>query len=145
MTTIRIRLQPGAHAPTRATTGAAAFDLHALAAGTLPAGGRAVVDTGVHLELPHDGYALVCPRSGLAAKHGVTVLNTPGVIDPDYRGPIGIILHNTSRDRFEWETGDRLAQLLIPTHPNTTLTPTDQLTTTTRGHNGFGSTGKTAA
>ena len=90
-----------------------------------------------------EGYeAQVRPRSGLAAKHGITVLNAPGTIDADYRGEIGVILVNLSNDEFTIEPGERIAQLVIAQYTQVKWSPVDQLDETERGKGGFGSTGK---
>lgn len=103
---------------------------------------RAIVGTGLYMELP-DGYeAQVRPRSGLAAKHGVTVLNAPGTIDADYRGEIGVILVNLSNEDFEVANGDRIAQLVIARHERATWVNAENLNETERGKGGFGSTGR---
>lgn len=102
---------------------------------------RAIVKTGLFIELPVGYEAQVRPRSGLAAKHGITVLNSPGTIDADYRGEIGVILVNLSNTDFEIKNGDRIAQMVIAKHERVRFTVVDELTGTTRGAGGFGSTG----
>ncbi len=102
---------------------------------------RVVVKTGLFIELPIGYEAQVRPRSGLAAKHGITVLNSPGTIDADYRGEIGVILVNLSNTDFEIKNGDRIAQMVIAKHERVRFTEVDELTGTTRGTGGFGSTG----
>lgn len=102
---------------------------------------RVVVKTGLFIELPVGYEAQVRPRSGLAAKHGITVLNSPGTIDADYRGEIGVILVNLSNIDFEIKNGDRIAQMVIAKHERVRFTAVDELTGTTRGTGGFGSTG----
>jgi dUTP pyrophosphatase len=104
---------------------------------------RAIVPTGLFIELPVGYEAQVRPRSGLAAKNGITVLNAPGTIDADYRGEIGVILVNLSSDPFVINNGDRIAQLVIASHQRATWIPVETLTETQRGSGGFGSTGKT--
>ena len=103
---------------------------------------RAVVGTGLHIELPEGHEAQVRPRSGLAAKHGVTVLNTPGTIDADYRGEIKVILVNLSNESYTIKHGDRIAQMIIAKHERASLSPTQSLNVTKRGEGGFGHTGK---
>lgn len=155
--------------PTRAKPGDAAFDLHAdippwfdeeeeqwvnSPTLTLEPGGTCLVKTGIAIELPDDCAGLVLPRSGLAIKHGITVLNAPGLIDSGYRGEVGVILHNTTpRDRdsfgnfkyapFVVNPGDRIAQLLIVrvTQPSLVHASMEQLSESERGALGFGSTG----
>lgn len=104
---------------------------------------HAIVPTGLFIELPVGYEAQVRPRSGLAAKNGITVLNAPGTIDADYRGEIGVILVNLSSDPFVINNGDRIAQLVIASHQRATWIPVETLTETQRGSGGFGSTGKT--
>ena len=103
---------------------------------------RAIIKTGLFIELPVGFEAQVRPRSGLAAKHGLTVLNSPGTVDADYRGEIGVILANLSNADFKIENGERIAQLVIAKHERATWLEVDQLNETTRGEGGFGSTGK---
>lgn len=103
-------------------------------------GGRALIPTGLHLGLPVGYEAMVRPRSGLALKHGVTVLNTPGCIDFDYTGDVGIILINHGFEPFRIQQGDRIAQLIISKVEIITWEPTDTLEETQRGSGGFGST-----
>jgi len=102
---------------------------------------RAIVKTGLFIELPIGFEAQVRPRSGLAAKKGVTVLNTPGTIDADYRGEIGVILVNLSNEDFIIENGERIAQLIIAKHERAQWIEVNELTGTSRGEGGFGSTG----
>jgi len=103
---------------------------------------RAIIKTGLFIELPVGFEAQVRPRSGLAAKHGLTVLNSPGTVDADYRGEIGVILVNLSNSDFKIENGERIAQLVIAKHERATWLEVNQLNETTRGEGGFGSTGK---
>lgn len=102
---------------------------------------RAVVKTGLYIELPPGYEAQVRPRSGLAAKKGITVLNAPGTIDADYRGEIGVILVNLSGETFTVKNGDRIAQLVIARHERVEWEAVETLTETQRGKGGFGSTG----
>lgn len=102
---------------------------------------RAIVKTGLFLELPIGTEAQVRPRSGLAAKKGITVLNSPGTIDADYRGEVGVILVNLSQEAFTVENGERIAQLVIAKHERVVFEEVDVLTDTSRGEGGFGSTG----
>jgi dUTP pyrophosphatase len=108
---------------------------------TIAAGARAMVPTGLCIALPPEAEAQVRPRSGLAAKHGVTVLNTPGTIDADYRGEIQIILVNLGPESFVIERGMRIAQLVVAPILRALLRPVEILDTTQRGSGGFGSTG----
>jgi dUTP pyrophosphatase len=103
---------------------------------------RTLVKTGLFIELPIGYEAQVRPRSGLAYKNGVTVLNTPGTIDADYRGEIGVILVNLSNENFTIENGERVAQLVIAKHEQAEWKLVEELSETERGAGGFGSTGK---
>lgn len=102
---------------------------------------RIIVKTGLFIELPIGYEAQVRPRSGLAAKKGITVLNSPGTVDADYRGEIGVILVNLSNDDFIVENGERVAQLVIAKHERAEWLEVTELTETSRGEGGFGSTG----
>lgn len=139
---LRIRLDPGASAPSRAHSDDAGLDLTAAEDVTLAPGARALVDTGLAVALPPGTVGLVCPRSGLAAKHGVTVLNGPGVVDAGYRGTIRVTLLNTDpAESVALRRGDRIAQLVVV--PVLTPAPVvvDALDDTERAGSGFGSTG----
>ncbi len=103
--------------------------------------GRAIIKTGLFIELPIGYEAQVRPRSGLAAKKGITVLNSPGTIDADYRGEIGVILVNLSNEAVTIDNGERVAQLVIAKHERAEWLEAEALTETTRGAGGFGSTG----
>lgn len=136
------RLRPGAHLPERAYASDAAFDLHAAVELVLAPQERAVVPTGIALGLPPGAAALTLPRSGLAARHGITIVNAPGLIDPGYRGEIQIVLLNTdSRAEFVVHVGDRIAQLLLIDLLDATMVEVDELDDTPRGARGFGSSG----
>ncbi|MEX0997247.1 MAG: dUTP diphosphatase [Flavobacteriaceae bacterium] len=102
---------------------------------------RAIIKTGLFIELPVGTEAQVRPRSGLAAKKGITVLNAPGTIDADYRGEIGVILVNLSNEAFTIENGERIAQLIIAKHERAEWMEVEALSETSRGEGGFGSTG----
>ena len=102
---------------------------------------RTIVGTGLFLELPIGTEAQVRPRSGLAAKKGITVLNAPGTVDADYRGEIGVILVNLSNEDFIINNGERIAQLVITKHERAEWEMTEELSSTDRGEGGFGSTG----
>ena len=108
---------------------------------TLQPLGRAIIKTGLIIELPVGFEAQVRPRSGLAAKKGITVLNSPGTIDADYRGEIGVILVNLSNELFTIENGERIAQLIIAKHERAVWESVQELSETSRGEGGFGSTG----
>jgi len=103
---------------------------------------RTLIPTGLFMELPIGFEAQVRPRSGLAAKHGITVLNTPGTIDADYRGEIKVILINLSNSGFTISDGDRIAQMIVSSHVQAQLEEVDVLSETERGAGGFGHTGK---
>lgn len=103
---------------------------------------KAIVPTGLFMEIPIGYEAQVRPRSGLAFKHGITVLNSPGTIDADYRGEIKVILVNLSKEKFVIEDGERIAQMVIAAHEQAEWNQVDELNDTSRGAGGFGSTGK---
>ena len=107
----------------------------------LAPGERALIPTGLYLELPEGTEAQVRPRSGLAFKHGVTVLNNPGTIDADYRGEVGVLLINHGRESFEVQDGERVAQLIVARYLRVTFTESADLRATERGAGGFGHTG----
>ena len=109
---------------------------------TLAPLGRAIVKTGLYIELPVGVEAQVRPRSGLAAKKGITVLNSPGTIDADYRGEIGVILVNLSNEPYTIENGERIAQMVIARHERAEWSVVEKLSETGRGAGGFGSTGR---
>jgi len=103
---------------------------------------RKLIPTGLYLEIPHGYEVQVRPRSGLAYKNGITVLNAPGTIDADYRGEVGVLLVNLSNEPFTIASGDRIAQLVVAKVEQIEWKPTSQLSETERGEGGFGSTGK---
>lgn len=138
------RLDPDLPLPAYAHDDDAGIDLIARCEITLePGGGRALVPTGIAVAIP-PGYAgFVQPRSGLALKHGVTCLNTPGLVDSGYRGELKVLLVNTDPDRaFTVERGQRIAQLVVQAVEHVRLVETDELESSTRGASGFGSTGR---
>jgi len=133
-------LRPAARLPRRAYEHDAAFDLCAAVDVTLPPQRRESVPTGIALGLPPDVAGLTLPRSGLASRHGITVVNAPGLIDPGYRGEIEVILLNTDLERpFAVAAGDRIAQLLFLTLSDLRLVVAERLDDTERGVRGFGS------
>lgn len=134
------RLHDGAVVPARAYAGDAGLDLAACEGTTLGPGARATVGTGLAVAIP-EGYAgFVQPRSGLAARHGITVVNSPGLIDSGYRGELRVVLLNTdARESFTVEPGMRIAQLVVLALPEVELVEVDELPTTERGVRGFGS------
>jgi dUTP pyrophosphatase len=129
--------------PAYETIASAGMDLHAhiSASVILKPLERTIVKTGLFIELPVGFEAQVRPRSGLAAKHGLTVLNSPGTVDADYRGEIGVILVNLSSVDFKIEDGERIAQLVIAKHERAQWVEVQELNETSRGEGGFGSTG----
>lgn len=141
--TIKIINKSSHDLPNYATEASAGMDLRAELAEpiTLKPLERAIVKTGLFIELPVGYEAQVRPRSGLAAKKGITVLNAPGTIDADYRGEIGVILVNLSNEGFTIENGERVAQLVIAKHEHINWEEVEVLTDSVRGAGGFGSTG----
>lgn len=141
--TINIINTSGHALPGYETIASAGMDLRAVLETpvTLKPLGRAIIKTGLFIELPIGYEAQVRPRSGLAAKNGVTVLNAPGTIDADYRGEIGVILVNLSSEDFVVENGERIAQLVIARHERAEWSLVTALSETSRGEGGFGSTG----
>lgn len=109
---------------------------------TLKPGERKLIATGLQIELPAGYEAQVRPRSGLALKHGISVLNSPGTIDADYRGDIGVILINHGNENYTIAPGDRIAQMVIAQYTQVNFTETDKLSESDRGEGGFGSSGK---
>ena len=145
---VKIALTPMEHAvglqlPTYATEQSAGMDLTAALeeAIEIGPGERMLIPTGLTIELPEGYEAQVRPRSGLALKHGVTVLNSPGTVDADYRGEIGVILANLGQQEFTVERGMRIAQMVIAKHATVEWEIADELSETERGSGGFGSTG----
>lgn len=130
--------------PQYATIASAGLDLRANIDESITIGSleKAVVPTGLFMEIPVGYEAQVRPRSGLAFKHGITVLNSPGTIDADYRGEIKVILVNLSKDEFVIESGERIAQMVIAAHEQAEWVEVTELNETDRGAGGFGSTGK---
>ena len=130
--------------PEYTTSASAGLDLRAnlLESVVLKPGEWKLIPTGLHMELPIGYEAQVRPRSGLAYKHGITVLNSPGTIDADYRGEIGVILANVSADAYTIEDGERICQMVIAKHETVEWTVVDTLSDTERGAGGFGHTGK---
>ena len=127
--------------PSKAHDGDAAYDLCSRTTTSIAARQSQLVPTGLFLELPEGYEAQVRPRSGLALKHGITVLNAPGTVDSGYRGEVGVILFNSSENAFEIARGDRIAQMVIQSLPEVTLVNADNLAASGRSDGGFGSTG----
>ena len=135
-------LVPGAVLPARATEGDAGLDLHAVEPALIGPGERAAVGTGIAVEIPSGHAGLVLPRSGLALRHGIALVNAPGLIDSGYRGEIRILLLNTDAEHpFELEPGQRIAQLLVVPFAGLEAVEAVELSDTHRGAGGFGSTG----
>lgn len=139
-----VRLDPDLELPAYARPGDAGVDLRASEDVVLaPGGGRALVPTGIALAIPRGFAGFVQPRSGLALKHGVTCLNTPGLIDSDYRGEIKVLLVNTDpSEPFNLRRGERIAQLVIQAVEHVLFSEVDDLDATERGEGGFGHTGR---
>lgn len=135
------RLRADAVLPNYAHPGDAGLDLYACEEKELQPGERALIPTGIAIELPPFTEAQVRPRSGLALKHGVTVLNTPGTIDEGYRGEVGIILINLGNKPFKVEKGSKIAQLVVKPVLRVEVQEVQHLSETIRGEGGFGSTG----
>jgi dUTP pyrophosphatase len=140
---LKVRLLvPGAQLPTRAHEGDAGLDLRAAEPATIGAGERAAVGTGIAVEIPSGHAGLVLPRSGLALRHGIALVNAPGLIDAGYRGEIRVLLLNTDREQaFELEPGDRIAQLLLVPFAAAEPIEVPELADSERGAGGFGSSG----
>ena len=141
--TIKIHMDNGCEDlfPRKAHEDDAAFDLRSRVDAVIPSGKITLVPTGVFMELPVGYEAQVRPRSGLALKHGITVLNTPGTIDAGYRGEVGVILINAGPADFTIARGDRIAQMVVQKLADVELVAAEQLSDTSRGAGGFGSTG----
>lgn len=149
--TVTVRLTRLPHAeglppPAYETDGSAGMDLRAAVAEEAPVvlapGGRALIPTGLKIALPPGYEAQVRPRSGLALKFGLTCLNSPGTIDSDYRGEVGVILANLGSETFTVRRGERIAQLVVAAHARAELIEVEALDDTARGAGGFGSTGR---
>ena len=137
------RLSAAARPPAQANEGDAGYDLHAAEAVTIDPGERASVGTGIAVAIPEGQAGLVVPRSGLAARHGISVVNAPGLIDSGYRGELRVLLLNTDRaEPFAVELGDRIAQLVLVAVESASVEEVEQLDETVRGAGGFGSTGR---
>ena len=149
MTTVRVERLPHAEGlplPAYETPGSAGMDLRAAVADeapvTLAPGARALIPTGLRIALEPGFEAQVRPRSGLALKHGITCLNSPGTIDSDYRGEVGVILINHGQEPFVIRRGERIAQMVIAQHEQARMFEVEALDETARGAGGFGSTGR---
>jgi dUTP pyrophosphatase len=137
------RLDPQATLPARAHPGDAGLDLYALGDGRLDPGRRAMVPTGIAVQIPDGQAGLVVPRSGLAARHGVALVNTPGLIDAGYRGELRVLLLNTDlTETFTWAAGDRIAQLVLVAVGVVDVLEVAALDDSERAEGGFGSSGR---
>jgi dUTP pyrophosphatase len=141
---LRVRLlRQGARLPSRAHDGDAGLDLHAIERARIGPGERASVGTGIALEIPAGHAGLVLPRSGLAARNGIALVNSPGLIDSGFRGEVRILLLNTDRERpFRIEPGDRIAQLVVTPVADAEPVEAPELAASARAGGGFGSTGR---
>ena len=135
------RIDPAAQLPTYAHPGDAGMDVRSIETVTLRPGARACVRTGLVFQLPPDAEAQVRPRSGLALKHGVTVLNAPGTIDAGYRGEVGVVLVNLGEAPFTVEKGMKIAQVVVAPVVQADVVEVNETNATVRGADGFGSTG----
>lgn len=141
-TTVRIRRLADVPLPARLTAGSAGFDLCAAEGAVVPAHGFTTVGTGIAIELPGGFEAQVRPRSGLASRSGIGILNSPGTVDSDYRGEVKVVLFNQSDSPYPVKPGDRIAQLVFSRLAEVELEEVDRLTDTERGSGGFGHTGR---
>jgi dUTP pyrophosphatase len=132
----------GKYKPEYQTQNSAGVDLQTTEDVTLPAGKWVLLPTGLSMAIPPNFMGMVCPRSGLAAKYGITVLNAPGIVDSDFRGEIKVILINHSNEDYSFKKGDRIAQLIFVPALHSHLNEVDELSSTDRGAGGFGSTGR---
>jgi len=136
------KLHEDAVLPSRSSEDDAGFDLASVEEVTLEPGSRALVQTGLAVQIPEGHGGLVLPRSGLALRHGISLVNSPGLIDAGYRGEIGVILHNTDlTDSFDVNVGDRIAQLMVVPFASVLPVWVDALDDSQRGEGGFGSSG----
>lgn len=131
----------GPNKPVYQTDGSAGCDLQSLEDVVLLPGKRVLISTGLFLEIPHGFMGMICPRSGLALNHGVTVLNAPGIIDSDYRNEVKVVLINLGDEEYFVKKGDRIAQIIFSPAPQCHLHYSKDMTETLRGLRGFGSTG----
>ena len=146
METIKVKIINRSHhdLPAYATPGSAGMDVRAyLPEGSVVLGPleRALIPTGLYMQLPHGYECQIRPRSGLAIKHGISLVNTPGTVDSDYRGEIGVILVNLSNEPFTVTDGERVCQMVITRYTRVDWEPTDRIDSTERGHGAFGHTG----
>ena len=140
--TVKVKKNNSIQLPTYSTPNSAGADIYSSEDLLIPSGKRALVHTGLRLAIPEGFEVQIRPRSGLALKHGITVLNTPGTIDSDYRGEVGVILLNTGDGMFEVKKGDRIAQMILNKVEQINWTEVEELPDTNRSTGGFGSTGR---
>lgn len=139
---VEFTVEAGASLPEYATSGAAGMDLRARTTVTLEPLERALVSTGLRMRLPEGYEAQIRPRSGLALRHGISMVNTPGTIDSDYRGEIGVLLVNLGSETVRLEAGERIAQMVVCPVVRAEIEAVHALDDTERGEGGFGSTGR---
>lgn len=135
------KIHPDAIIPTQATPGSAGFDLHSIKSHVIKSNGTIIIDTGLRFELPEGYLMYISSKSGLAAKNGLCVLNSPALIDSDYRGEVSVIIHNTDKLEYYVAKGQKIAQAVILPYPKVIITEGKVGVNTQRGENGFGSTG----
>ncbi|NND03474.1 MAG: dUTP diphosphatase [Acidimicrobiia bacterium] len=135
------QLDPDIPLPSHATSGDAGVDLYAREAGTIWPGERKLVPTGVAVAVPSGYVGLIAPRSGLAIKHGISLVNSPGILDSGYRGEIHAVMINQGDEAFEYDRGDRIAQLVVVPFAQQHFEVVEELPESDRGEGGFGSTG----
>jgi dUTP pyrophosphatase len=128
--------------PRYAHSGDAGMDLYSAEEGLLEPGGFKLFSTGIKLAIPEGHEVQVRPRSGLASKHGISIVNAPGTVDHGYRGLIGVVLINLGKEAYEVKRGDRIAQMVLKKVEQADIIEVEELDETTRGENGYGSTGK---
>lgn len=138
-----VKEEESVYVPQKATAHSNGFDLYSIEDVTLNPGETKKVSTGISLNLPEGVFAFLTPRSGLALKHSITLMNSPGLVDSDYRGVIQCILHNHGKVKYEVNIGDRIAQMVVMKQPHSIeMVETKNNEMTERGNNGFGSSGK---
>lgn len=145
METIKVKIINRSHhpLPEYATPGSAGMDVRAFLKEPVTLGSleRALIPTGLYMQLPHGYECQIRPRSGLAIKHGISLVNTPGTVDADYRGEIGVIVINLSNEPFTINDGERICQMVIKEYTRVDWEPVDRIDETERGHGAFGHTG----
>lgn len=143
MVTVKVKqIVESAIVPTFADSGSNGADLYSIEKVTLEAGTTRMIETGIAVEMPEGTFAFVTPRSGLAAKYGITIKNSPGLVDTSYRGQIKVLLSNEGNDPFVVNPGDRIAQMVFIQHSQAQIKLVKHLSDSDRGDGGFGSTGR---